>query len=205
MMRALLRLLVGLACLAATGAMAQTYVGPLQRTELPANNTLIMSTGKGLAGITPGAGLTLSGGSLTANVTSVLGRTGAVVLLGADVTTAIGYTPVNRAGDVVTGFLGLTTAASLSAAGTDAGSATVLTAQHNVVTSVAAGTGVRLPTGLDPTILIVVVNRGANTLTVYPPPSAQVEAFGVNAPVGIARGGQASFRCTAPTQCYAGS
>lgn len=186
-------------------AFGQTYVGPLQRTELPPANRLMMSTGKSLEGITPGAGLTLSGGSLTANVASVMGRTGDVALLAGDITTAIGYTPMNRAGDTVTGFLGLNTAASLSAAGTTAGTATVLTAQHSIVTSVAVGTGVRLPTGLAPGVELLVANRGANTLTVYPPAGAQIEAFGTDVPVGVAAGGHATFRCATSTQCYAGS
>jgi hypothetical protein len=43
--------------------------------------------------------------SLVAGVASFNGRTGAVTLLGADVTTALGYTPVNKAGDTMTGTL----------------------------------------------------------------------------------------------------
>lgn len=200
------RALALLACLLAVSpAAAQTYVGPLQRTELPAANRLVMSTGKGLEGIQPGAGLTLSGGALTADVTSVMGRTGAVTLLAGDITTAIGYTPLNKAGDTVTGLLALNTASAVSAAGTTAATATVITAQHTIVTSVAVGTGVRLPTSIDPGVELLIVNRGANTLTVYPASGAQIEAYGADAPVGIAVGGQATFRCPAPTQCYAGA
>lgn len=40
-------------------------------------------------------------------VTSFNTRTGAVTLLGSDVSNALGYTPVNRSGDAMTGFLSL--------------------------------------------------------------------------------------------------
>lgn len=193
------------ALLWAGAAAGQTYVGPLQRTELPAANRLVMSTGKGLEGIQPGAGLTLSGGALTADVTSVMGRTGAVTLLAGDITTAIGYTPLNKAGDTVTGMLALNTAAAVSAAGASADTATVITAQHTIVTSVPSGAGVRLPTGVAAGVELLIVNRGANTLTVYPASGAQIEAYGADAPVGIAAGGQATFRCPSSTQCYAGA
>jgi hypothetical protein len=43
-------------------------------------------------------------------VNSFNGRTGVVSLLGADVTGALGYTPVSKAGDVMTGFLTLSAA-----------------------------------------------------------------------------------------------
>lgn len=184
-------------------AFGQTYVGPLQRTELPAASQLVMSTGKSLVGVTPGAGLTLSGGSLTANVVSVQGRTGAVVLAPSDFTSALGYQPVNQAGDTMTGTLGLHTAMSVAAAGTNAATATVLSAQVNFVTSVGLGQGVRLQTGLVPARPVTVANRGANVLAVYPASGAAIEGYGANNPVGIAVGGQATIRCDS-TQCYAG-
>lgn len=50
--------------------------------------------------------LTLAGSAAIAfPVTSVFGRTGAVALTSADVTGALGYTPVNKAGDTMTGAL----------------------------------------------------------------------------------------------------
>ena len=57
--------------------------------------------------------------------------------------------------------------ASVVAAGTSAGNATVITYVYNNVTTVAAGAGVRLPpTEMGETI--IVRNGGANTLLVYP-------------------------------------
>lgn len=58
---------------------------------------------------TSGGPITLSG-AITINNTGVLSfntRTGDVTLTSADVTVALGYTPVNKAGDTLTGFLTL--------------------------------------------------------------------------------------------------
>jgi hypothetical protein len=52
--------------------------------------------------------------SIPANVSSFNTRSGAVVLIGADVTTALGYTPANKAGDTFTGAI---TATSYNASG----------------------------------------------------------------------------------------
>lgn len=70
----------------------------------PANNLSDLANAQtavenlGLADIQSiGAGLTLGGGSLSANVTSVMGRTGAVTLQSSDIAAALGYAPVNPA------------------------------------------------------------------------------------------------------------
>lgn len=63
----------------------------------------------GLADIeTVGAGLTLGGGALSANVTSVMGRTGAVVLQSSDIAGALGYAlTLGGAVDITGAFTGL--------------------------------------------------------------------------------------------------
>lgn len=60
----------------------------------------------------------------------------------------------------------------LTAAGTNLATALQLTARFNVIGTAAASTGVRLPRGIPQIGEIRVVNRGANTITVYPPTSA---------------------------------
>jgi hypothetical protein len=65
------------------------------------------TTSAGLAIQQLGAGLTLTAGSLTAAVTTVFGRTGAVVLTQADIVTALTYAPV---ASVSPNFSGLPTA-----------------------------------------------------------------------------------------------
>lgn len=77
--------------------------------------------------------------------------------------------------------------AEISAAGTDQETAAVLTAQVNIVTSVAPGTGVilQLMAG-SPTQ--TVINAGSNPLSVYPSVGGQIGALGTNKPSGVYMG-----------------
>lgn len=95
---------------------------------------------------------------------------------------------------------GAFTVGTLSAAGSTQGTATTLSSDVNVVTSVAANTGVVL-TGR--TAITWVVNRGANALNVYPQSSAQIEAAGTNAAVTVVPGGMAMLVPASTTQWYA--
>lgn len=116
----------------------------------------------------------------------------------------LGYTAINKAGDTMTGLLGLTQAASVSAAGSTQGTATVLTAQTTVVTTVAASTGVELSASATG-VRQVVFNRGANILSVYPPSGAAIEGLGANVAAGVAVNGMVAVTCVSSTQCWAGS
>jgi hypothetical protein len=134
--------------------------------------------------------------------TDQYGRTTATTAVGSsDITGALGYTPINKAGDtatgvinfnnntqststttgtiVVTGGIGLSSnlyvggysvrsnATTVTAAGTNQGTATAIATQNTIVTTVAAGTGVVLPAVVQGYELLV-TNSGANSLTVYP-------------------------------------
>lgn len=87
--------------------------------------------------------------------------------------------------------------ASVSAAGTSQGTATLLTTANNVVTTVGAGSGVRLP--VTPTVSkndrLHVANHGANTLAVYPPVGGKFGTASTNVPAMIAPGKCADFFC----------
>lgn len=77
-----------------------------------------------------------TGASLTNVVNSFNTRTGAVTLLSADVTGALGYTPVNKAGDTMSGTLSLpnikfTSATPGVSAGPGAGTAPTITIDGN--------------------------------------------------------------------------
>jgi hypothetical protein len=92
---------------------------------------------------------------------------------------------------VVTSVIGLT------AAGNNQASATSLPARLNVVTTVPSGSGVRLPL-ISRQHTVIVLNRGANTLTVYPDTSASIETNAVNAGVTLNAGGNAIFESSDP-------
>jgi hypothetical protein len=87
-------------------------------------------------------------------------------------------------------------ASGLTAAGSTQGTALALTNNISVITTAAASTGVRLPSTVAGT-LFVVVNRGANPITVYPPTGGTIDGGATNAGVALAITTAARFVATA--------
>jgi hypothetical protein len=84
---------------------------------------------------------------------------------------------------------------SISAAGTNQGTGTSLTKEINIVSTVASGSGVVLPTAVAG-MIINVTNTNANTLLVYPASGAQINSLGTNA--GFSQG-TTTIQFIAPT------
>jgi hypothetical protein len=103
------------------------------------------------------------------------------------------------AGGLLTGPVIPFGALNVTAAGNTQGTATPVTAQRIFATTVAPGTGIQLPADLAPRR---VFNRGANTLSVYPPNGAEWELLGANNPAGVAAGGSAEFQMVSAGQGY---
>lgn len=110
--------------------------------------------------------------------------------------TASGLT--NLESDVIIGgILSESLITGLSGAGSTQGTATPLTANINIATTVASGTGFILPlitsagNPIKAGTEIKLFNRGASTASLYPPVGAQIEALGTNNPSGIAPNGNA--------------
>jgi len=110
--------------------------------------------------------------------------------------TATGLT--NLESDVIIGgILSESLVTGLVGAGTNQGTATPLTANINIATTVSSGTGFILPlvTPDGNTIKsgteIKLFNRGANIASLYPPSGAQIEMLGTNNPSGISPNGNA--------------
>jgi hypothetical protein len=91
---------------------------------------------------------------------------------------------------------------TISAAGTNQATATGLTAMYNVVTTVAASTGVRLPVPTQSGLGCTVVNRGANTLNIYPASGAAIDGGAANAAVTLAANATFVFESSSATQWY---
>ena len=93
-------------------------------------------------------------------------------------------------------ILGELTAAA-TAAGTTQATAYAITTANTVFTTVAAGSGARLP--VTPTVSandrLHVANHGANTLAVYPPTSGKLSNRTANVPALIAPNKSADFLC----------
>lgn len=109
--------------------------------------------------------------------------------LGAQLNAAFGNETGSRA---VLGSL-----ATVSAAGTSQATATLLASANNVVATVGAGSGVRLPAS--PTVSandrLHIANHGANTLAVYPPTGGKLSNNTANVPALLAPNKCADFFC----------
>lgn len=87
-------------------------------------------------------------------------------------------------------------AAGLTATGTLQADALALAANHNVFTTVAAGTGALLPTcGAGSQLSVSVYNRGASPLAVYPQVGGTIAGLSANASVLVRPEQSAHFRC----------
>jgi hypothetical protein len=93
------------------------------------------------------------------------------------------------------------TNSSISAAGSTQGTATPLTSDYNVINTAAAGSGVILPTATTGR-RIIVVNRGANTVNVYPATSSSIDALAVNAPITLPVAGVLIFNAASVALWY---
>jgi hypothetical protein len=96
----------------------------------------------------------------------------------------------------------MSTQSAVSAAGATQGTATALTTTYNVVTTVALGTGVVLPVPAASGLLVTIVNKGANTLNVYPAVGGTIDAAALNAAVTLGVGASVSYQASSTTQWY---
>ena len=96
-----------------------------------------------------------------------------------------------RIGVLVSDFFRKGASVGLTATGVSQPGALALVQNFNEVTTVAVNSGVRLPAGTTQSVTgleVTVWNAGANTLNVYPPTSAQIDALGLNVADTIAAG-----------------
>lgn len=93
------------------------------------------------------------------------------------------------------------TSSSVVAAGATQGTATTLTSSYNVVVTVPASSGVKLPT---PPVgmRVVVVNKGVNNLNVYPDTGGAIDADGINIPLVLHIDASVTLTAASATQWY---
>lgn len=84
-------------------------------------------------------------------------------------------------------------ATGLTATGSTQGTALLLTAANNYVSTTAASTGVRLPDDGRFTD-VSIRNGGANTLNIYPPVNYAIDGASVNAALTLGAGAYARVR-----------
>lgn len=86
----------------------------------------------------------------------------------------------------------------MSATGTTSDTAALIYAKYSVFTTVAAGAVARLPDSGASNVELVIMPRGGNNLKIIPDRGGQIEGFGVDAPVQVLDGGNATFVCLDP-------
>lgn len=151
---------------------------------------------------------------LTTGVTGVLpvanGGTG-IASYGTGVQTALQQNVTGSGGIVLATSASLTTP-SLSAetfstsasiaAGSNAQGQGPITSDYNIVTSAASNpSGITLPTATTGR-RIVVVNKGANPINVYPALGASIDALAINTAISLSVNGVMEFNASSTTQWY---
>jgi len=89
----------------------------------------------------------------------------------------------------------------ITAAGTTQGTATAITKDINVVSTVGSGQGIVLPTTVGG-MRLTIVNTGANILNVYPATGAKINSASTNAAYAVAVGARLEFTSVTATQWY---
>jgi hypothetical protein len=92
-------------------------------------------------------------------------------------------------------------ATAISAAGTVQGDATALTKDINVVSTVSAGQGVRLPTAVAG-MVIIVNNTSATSMNVYPATSASINSLATNTAYTHVAGASLQYYAISSSQWY---
>jgi hypothetical protein len=92
---------------------------------------------------------------------------------------------------------------AVSAAGSDQAGATLLTADHSLVTTISAGQGVRLPSMTVRDSMSVANGHATEALLVYPPSGWAINGAAANGPMSLPPRKGAAFKCVGATDLMA--
>jgi hypothetical protein len=158
--------------------------------------------------------LTVTGNITSGNVYANSGTVGASLLTGTLTTaaqpnvTSVGtLTSLAVTGNITSANITTSThvirsvATAINAAGTVQGDATALAKDINVVSTVSAGQGVRLPTAVAG-MVIIVNNTSATSLNVYPSTSAAINSLATNAAYTHVAAASLQYYAISATQWY---
>ena len=168
--------------------------GTVTAVAFTANTGVFTGNGSGLSAI--------AGGNVTGQVANAL-VAGTVYTAAQPNITSVGtLSSLTVSGNLACGaFFDASVNAAVSAAGTAQGNATVIASEINVVSTVASGAGVALPTGLAG-IRVTLINTSANALLVYPASGGAINSLATNASYSLPASGRLEFVCVSATQWY---
>jgi hypothetical protein len=135
------------------------------------------------------------GGNNNNNATNRLSNPAGILLTGSQSGTQILFNSIHLFGGTMNNNN------AVSAAGSTQADATALTVDYNVATTVASSTGVKLPTATAGR-RIIIVNKGANTLSIYPATGGTIDALSANAAIQVAANGSIELMASSVTQWY---
>lgn len=149
--------------------------------------------GTTIGGTTPATGYFTGG---TIDGTTIGGTTPAAGYFGGLVAYQSAY---SNSDHFMSGNVYRSVSATVSAAGTDQATATALTADINVVSTVGSGTGVLLPTPTAAGMKITVFSDGANDLAVYPHTDGTIDGAAANTAATLTSTKRADFIAVSST------
>ena len=200
-----------------TGAVFTTLGGTLTTNAQPNITSVGTLTSLGVNGTVTAVAFTANTGVFTGNGNglsslvgaNVTGQVGNALVAGTVYTnaqpniTSVGtLTSLSVTGNISAGNVTVTSyhlrsvATSISAAGTVQANATALTKEMNIVSTVASGAGVVMPTAVAG-MVITITNTSANSLLVYPASGGTINSLAANA--GFTQGTGATLQFIAPT------
>ena len=146
-------------------------------------------TGASVTGTVPNATSATTAGTVTTaaqpNITSV-----------GTLTSLISSGNIQGANIIATGYHIRSVGTGISAAGTTQGTATILSKEINIVSTVTSASGVQLPTAVAG-MVVTITNTSANSLLVYPATSTAINTLAIN--VGFTQTTGATIQFIAPT------
>ena len=165
-------------------------------------NSLVGSSATFAAGLSGANLASITGANVTGTVATAT-TAGTVTTAAQPNITSVGtLTSLSVTGNVAcAAFFDASVNAAVSAAGTVQANATVIANEINVVSTVASGAGVALPSGLAG-IRVTLINTAANACLVYPASGGTINSLASNAAFSLAAGARLDFVCTSATQWY---
>jgi hypothetical protein len=179
--------------------------GTVTAVNFTANTGVFTGNGSGLSAI---AGANVTGTVSSATSATSATTAGTVTTAAQPNITSVGtLTSLTSSGNVqganviATSYHIRSVGTGISAAGSTQGTATALTKEMNIVSTVSSGQGVVLPTAVAG-MMLTITNTSANSLLVYPASGAAINSLASNAGYILQASGTLQFIAPTTTQWY---